>query len=90
MPTFVGYDVAHGHLPGCKRSVWDHWLTFERAPAGKYPSHTRFMVLTCESCKGVVLFPRDNFELVTPEFSRRFLAYMHASGWNVRLVEVRP
>lgn len=87
--TGVGYDIAGEHLPGCCRAVWDLWLTFERAPTGAYPNHTRFMVLTCDSCKGVQLFPPANVALVTPEFRARFLAFLAANGWHVRQVEKR-
>lgn len=54
----------------------------DHAPCGPPPEHTRFEVLFC-ACGACDVFPRSNYELVTPAYRAQFEARLTAIGMQL-------
>lgn len=63
------------------KHAYMEWITFHRAPTGPYPAHTAFVVMLCPVCGAWSVFPKDNFDLCTPEFKALLEATAKQAGW---------
>ena len=65
----------------CNDHVWA-FLREVRAPTGPAPQHTKFRVFVCP-CGVAKVFPRQNFDLTTPDFQDAFRGGMKALGYGI-------